>query len=44
MTVAGFTVDTAFCQPFQTEHSQRHINRSAAVILGRLTERCSTPI
>ena len=38
-TVAGFTMETTDCQPFQTEHSHAQRNRSAADNFGRFTER-----
>jgi hypothetical protein len=39
MTVSGLTMTKANRQPLQTAHSHAHMSRSAAVSLGRFTER-----
>ena len=41
-TVSGFTMTTADRQPDQNRDNRAQRNRSAAVSLGRVTERCST--
>ena len=42
ITVSGFTMTRADRQPDQNRDSRAQRNRSAAVSLGRFTERCST--
>src|SRR6516164_11107825 len=43
ITVSGLTTTRADRQSFQNWHSCAQRNRSAAVNLGRFTDRCSTP-